>query len=317
MKFRILFVLIFFIAQASGVEISTNAILLEDVYYVIKGEKIDITLLGNPSEEVEVTIIYSFKIQSSGGQYYYSQEKFPVPLKAYFEVKTWPVENLTVEAKLWIFSKKLEANATNDVAKVAASLPFSGNFDVKIYGKAKAEIVNVEAKANAKLKLDENGRYTISYDTSKLPLGEMIVRLDSKQLNVKVVSSLPTTPTPTPNPPQNPTPEPTPEPTTTPTPTPTPLTTSTPAPTPTPTLTPAAEEMQILTPILSTPAITNTPDYTPTPTTTPKSNPNENLSPTPTLPMTPLPTPKPFIPGFEAIFAIAGLLALAFLMRKR
>ncbi|MEM4615914.1 MAG: PGF-CTERM sorting domain-containing protein [Archaeoglobaceae archaeon] len=304
MKFRILFVLIFFITQASGVEISTNAILIEDVYYVLRGEKIDITLLGNPSEEVEVTIIYSFKIQSSSGQYYYSQEKFPVPLKAYFEVKTWPVENLTVEAKLWIFSKKLEANATNDLAKVAASLPFSGNFDVKIYGKAKAEVVNAEAKANAKLKLDETGKYTISYDTSKLPLGEMTVKLDSKQLNVKVVSFLPITPTPTPTPtspttpPQNPTPEPT--------------------PTPTPTLTPAPEETPILTPILPTPAITNTPDYTPTPTTTPKSNPNENLSPTPTtLPMTPLPTPKPFIPGFEAIFAIAGLLALAFLTKKR
>ncbi|MEM2030649.1 MAG: PGF-CTERM sorting domain-containing protein [Archaeoglobaceae archaeon] len=298
------------ILKASAVEVSTNAALLDNVYYVIKGEKIDITLLGNPSEEVEVTIIYSFKIQSSSGHYYYSQDKFPVPLKAYFEVKTWPVENLTVEAKLWIFSKKLEANATNDVAKVAASLPFSGNFDVKIYGKAKAEIVNAEVKANAKLKLDETGRYTISYDTSKLPLGEMIVKLDSKQLNVKVVSFLPTTPTPTPTPthtppttpPQNPTPEPTPEPTLTPPPTPT----------------PAPEETPILTPILSTPAITNTPDYTPTPTTTPKSNPNENLSPTPTtLPMTPLPTPKPFIPGFEAIFAIAGLLALAFLTRKR
>ncbi|MCS7130941.1 MAG: PGF-CTERM sorting domain-containing protein [Archaeoglobaceae archaeon] len=38
---------------------------------------------------------------------------------------------------------------------------------------------------------------------------------------------------------------------------------------------------------------------------------------TPTTPEpTPTPTPKPFIPGFEAIFAIAGLIALAYLMNK-
>ncbi|MCX8152373.1 MAG: PGF-pre-PGF domain-containing protein, partial [Archaeoglobaceae archaeon] len=48
---------------------------------------------------------------------------------------------------------------------------------------------------------------------------------------------------------------------------------------------------------------------TPTPTPTPII--------TPTTPvLTPTPTPKPFIPGFEATIAIAGLIALAYLLRK-
>ncbi|MCX8172773.1 MAG: PGF-pre-PGF domain-containing protein, partial [Archaeoglobaceae archaeon] len=56
---------------------------------------------------------------------------------------------------------------------------------------------------------------------------------------------------------------------------------------------------------LATP--TPTPIITPTPTT-----------PTPTTPeLTPTPTPKPFIPGFEAIIAIAGLIALAYLLRRK
>ncbi|MCS7144858.1 MAG: PGF-CTERM sorting domain-containing protein, partial [Archaeoglobaceae archaeon] len=57
---------------------------------------------------------------------------------------------------------------------------------------------------------------------------------------------------------------------------------------------------------------------TPTPTT-PKETPTLTTPlATPTTPeLTPTPTPKPFIPGFEAIIAIAGLIALAYLMRRK
>ena len=65
-----------------------------------------------------------------------------------------------------------------------------------------------------------------------------------------------------------------------------------PTPTPTPTVTP-------------TPTPTATPTPTPTPTATP--------TPTPTPTLTPTPTP----PGFEVVFAIAGLLAVAYLLRRR
>jgi PGF-CTERM protein len=39
-------------------------------------------------------------------------------------------------------------------------------------------------------------------------------------------------------------------------------------------------------------------------------------TPTPTTPATTAPA-KPFIPGFEAIFAIAGLTAVAYLLRRK
>ncbi len=57
-----------------------------------------------------------------------------------------------------------------------------------------------------------------------------------------------------------------------------------------------------------TPSPTPTP---PTPTVTPTS------SPTPTLTPAPSPTPTPTPPGFEAGFAIAGLLAVAYLVLRR
>ncbi len=66
-------------------------------------------------------------------------------------------------------------------------------------------------------------------------------------------------------------------------------------PTPTPTTPP------------TTPPVTTPPVTTPTPTPT---------TPKPTTP-TPTTTPAGGIPGFEAIFAIAGLLAVAYLLRRR
>lgn len=42
------------------------------------------------------------------------------------------------------------------MAKVSANVP-AGRFDVKIYGIARGNTVNIEAKANAKIKLDSSG----------------------------------------------------------------------------------------------------------------------------------------------------------------
>jgi hypothetical protein len=64
-------------------------------------------------------------------------------------------------------------------------------------------------------------------------------------------------------------------------------------------------------------AITPTPTPTPTPTATPTVPPTATPTATPTS-ATPTPaTPTPIQPGFEAIFAITGLLAIALLVLKR
>lgn len=59
-----------------------------------------------------------------------------------------------------------------------------------------------------------------------------------------------------------------------------------------------------------TPTLTPTPALTVSPVATPTS------SPTPTPVVTPTPTPPGNVPGFEVIFAIAGLLAIAYLLRR-
>ncbi|WP_456478772.1 PGF-CTERM sorting domain-containing protein [Geoglobus ahangari] len=79
-------------------------------------------------------------------------------------------------------------------------------------------------------------------------------------------------------------------------PTPTPTPEETPTPTPTPTATP-----------------TPTPTKTPTPTPTPVETKEETPTPAPTKTT----EEKKEGPGFEAVFAVAGLLAVAYLLRRR
>lgn len=100
-----MFLLIFLFLPCSAIEISTNARLIDGVYYVLQGEIVEVKILGDPSQELAVSIVYKFTIPSSDGWYYYSQNKFPIPLSSSFEVKAYPVQNITVEAKFWIFSK--------------------------------------------------------------------------------------------------------------------------------------------------------------------------------------------------------------------
>jgi len=82
--------------------------------------------------------------------------------------------------------------------------------------------------------------------------------------------------------------------------------------TPTPTLTPTPTGT-------ASPAPTVTATVTPTPT--PRASPGETETPTATESPTPSPSPgptkKPLIPGFEALFAIASLLAVAYLVLRK
>jgi len=45
--------------------------------------------------------------------------------------------------------------------------------------------------------------------------------------------------------------------------------------------------------------------------------PTPTPSPSPTPTIAPTPTPEEGVPGFEVVFAIAGLLAVAYLFRRR
>ena len=67
----------------------------------------------------------------------------------------------------------------------------------------------------------------------------------------------------------------------------------------------------------TTPTPTPTPTATPTATATATIPPTTTPTATPTATATPAPTPTPPAPGFEGVFAIAGLLTIAYLVLRR
>ncbi|MFZ2070914.1 MAG: cohesin domain-containing protein [Halobacteriota archaeon] len=83
----------------------------------------------------------------------------------------------------------------------------------------------------------------------------------------------------------------------------------------TPTLTP---EANITEPIVTTPTPTLAHGVTPLQEATPavKTTPKPTAPPTTEEKLTPTPTPKPAAPGFEAMFAIAVMLAVAYVFKK-
>ncbi|MCD6455528.1 MAG: hypothetical protein J7K81_01885 [Methanophagales archaeon] len=90
-----------------------------------------------------------------------------------------------------------------------------------------------------------------------------------------------------------------------------PLTPTSPQTTPTPTATATAALPT------STPTPTSTPMVTPTPVTTTPTTAPTTEAPIATPPPKATPTPTPTPPCFEAVFAIAGLLAIAYLVLRK
>ena len=65
-----------------------------------------------------------------------------------------------------------------------------------------------------------------------------------------------------------------------------------------------------------TPEVTPTPSPAPSPAPSPTPTPTPSPTPAVSPPVTPTPTPTPTPPGFEVVFAIAGLLAVAYILRR-
>ena len=268
----------------------------------------EITISGVASPNQKITIASSFKdtIQVSAGKYRYDLKDIEIPSKPNrFAVTTKNVKNLRVGVKILIWITK-SFPASGGVATLSLGDIPPGNYDIKIFGDAAngASTVDLHVTASVKTRADTNGNFKAKIGTKGLPPGTYTITAKAPDGASKTIcvfageqpSESESEPTPTPTPP----------------PTSTLIRTSTPTITPTPTLTPTP----ILTPLQNrapTPSATTTPriiPVTPTPTPTPV--------PIPTTPVSvPVPKPKRGIPGFEAIFSIGGLLAVAYLFLRK
>ena len=233
------------LSGASALNISVNpAYLVNGEYYIVRGSNVLIQIQGTPDEQVSLTITSEFTVASSSGKYSYFMDDFPIPIDVDFvTIRSSPVTSLKVVVKKWFLGREFSATAKNGVATInidMSKIPISskGNWDITISGDTESSQVQIEAKVTADVTLDDEGMFEINYDTSKLPIGDLLVNVEGNIIRAHIVESesdIPSIPTPTPTPEPTITPTPTPTPVSTPTPTPTPTSTPTPIPTPNPT----------------------------------------------------------------------------------
>ena len=290
--FLVFILLILNLGEASALQLSVEpAHVVNGEYYIVKGSNVLIQIQGTPNERVSIVITSEFTIASSSGKYSYVMDGFPIPIDVDFvTIRSSPVTTLKVVVKKWFLGKEFSVTAKNNVATInidMSKIPISskGNWDITISGDTGSSQVDVEAKVTADVTLGDDGVFEINYDTSKLPVGNLLVNVEGNIIRAHVVESesdIPSTPAPTPTPTPTQTPVPTPTPTPTPTSTPTsPPTYSPPVSTPTPTP--------------PTPTPTPTPEPTPTPTQTPVPTPviTPPVTKTPATPNPPTPTQTP------------------------
>ena len=299
---------------------------------VVQDETLSISGKASPNEEVWVGSSFEISLPISDGRYNeeFKGINFPEGEKK-ISVRAENIENVqmsispftatcdgeTIKVTLWpiipIPLIKRPLKIINGVVTLSFSFPMTisgtkidippGKRDIEISGDAAdgATSVNLNVATSIKVTADSNGDFSLCIDTEGVPPGEFLIIAGEIERTVEVVSLEPT-PTPTPTPSPSPTPssdgrdgggkdegE---------------ISDTTPAPTPTPVITP--------TPTLSpmpTPLSTITPSVIVTPSPSPPPSP----SPTPTPTVSPSPSPTP---GFEAVFAIAELLAVAYVVLK-
>ena len=292
---------------------------------VVQGEALSISGKAVPNEEVWLKSSFAISLPVSGGKY--SREftgiHFPEGEKT-FSVTAEDVNNIRISLSP-VFWQTVEyplggpKNATSGIATLSVSFPaemygiemdIHGKKDVKVYGDAAddATAVNQGVAMSIKVTADANGDFELDISTEGVPVGEFLITAGGKEKTVEVVLTEPTpTPTPTPSPTPTPTsnggdesgdgdgtPDTTPTPSPSPSSSPTPTSTSTPTTTFAPTATPAAASPTV------TPASPAPVTPSPSPTPSPSASPSQR-----------------WIPGFEAVFAIAGLLAVAYLVLRR
>jgi len=292
---------------------------------VVQGETLSISGKARPNEAVSLKSSFVISLPVSGGKY--SEEfkgiHFPAGKKT-FSVRAENIKDIRVSLGpilFMTFNYPLGGpqKATNGVATLSISLPFSGvdvtgEKDVKVYGAALDDASSVILTTDMAIKLtaDKNGDFKLDLDTEGVPLGEFSIVAEGKEETVQIVRTKPK-PTPMPRSSYDRDDEPdiSPTPTIIPTVAPTtPLssrkssigTMSSPDQKQTATLVPTPGQMR-------TQTYVSTPDQKRTPTSV--STPDQKQM------ATPKPSPSHSqrrIPGFDAFFAVAGLITIAYLV---
>ena len=167
----------------------------------VQGDVVSITVKASPFEEVQVTVLFSKTLEASGGEYTWRLNGVRIPSTPNtFEVRAENVRNLHVAVKVLLIWVTKSVDAKGGVASMSQSDIPVGTYDVVIYGEAldKASKVTITVTASTTIKMNRNGLYTYSLDTSNIPAGTFTVRVGEVEKTITL--SKPRAPEQTPTP---------------------------------------------------------------------------------------------------------------------
>ncbi|MFP4655443.1 MAG: hypothetical protein ACLFMM_07215 [Methanohalobium sp.] len=152
----------------------------------VVGDVLKITGKTSPKSEVNIVISFEKDVSVKDGiyEYVFNNVDIPSPPNRY-TITAKEVENVKFGVKLlfW-FTRKRESSS--GVAVFEDSNVPSGTYNTKVYGKAKPSVssVNLNIQALQKIKSDNKGNFSFSYDTSALPPGDFTLEVDGSAVNV-------------------------------------------------------------------------------------------------------------------------------------
>lgn len=126
----------------------------------------------------------------SSGKFEYTIENIKIPegFNNFFTVETCEAKNLDVRVKKIIWVTK-SSEASRGTAIVSRSNVPPGTYRIKIDGNAERghSKVNLKIKASQKVKVDSNGSFNCSYDTTAIPPGNFKINVGSikKEITLK------------------------------------------------------------------------------------------------------------------------------------
>jgi hypothetical protein len=220
----------------------------------VRGDMVTVHGTASPNEEVRIDVSFEKVVPVQNGDYLFTIDDVVIPEgKNRFTVTAYGVDDLKVSVRLFfnLIWVTLGSEASNGVATVTQGNVPPGTYDVQIHGKSSQNSVRLKITATGYIKADGEGRFSYSYKTSSMPLGDFIIKAGgiSKVVTLSKYAGSPGSssslggggslapPTPI----------------------------STPVPTPTPTETPAMTSMPNATVTVSTPALEPAPTPSPQP----------------------------------------------------
>ncbi len=152
-----------------------------------QGEVVTIHISAQPEEEVAIIISFSKTLSVVNGNYEWTLEDVHVPSTSNrVSVRAENVENITVAVKVYFLWIAQTVRASEGIASISRSSIPIGTYDILIRGGALpgASEVTLNVTASTTLKMNSEGTYDYSYNTSNIPLGTFTVEAGSVKKTV-------------------------------------------------------------------------------------------------------------------------------------